>query len=767
MLRSFVNQLTVNKLSASLLVALVLCHFGSQRLAAAQVLVRPPEQVKKILKGGTIYLFTSPESCPACRHLDKRLRDSGQEEQAVVKYQGEIYSLPIARIDPWTKGTLNADELRALGYQDDGLPQFSMVYQGQVLGTPSAFDLDANAFDQIDKHKLMPLADESIERYESRVTGLVAEVRRNSELEFSQTLLALIGAEDIGEIHANAAFKPNTASHNVLILGTATLPLDNPLFTGMTIEKIQKVIAPLVLSKPIVLYGSGPLPHCDTCQVAPEKNKDSAAMSDQSATAAISENSETANQRQLIKYALTADASPTRANIASFFEAAKESRAEKNLIVLVGHGTKDGFPTWLNLQKLSPNEMGRMTKRSGATNVMVSGNCYGGIMANSVSCGFFAANPRVPASGCWEDAESGKSLKDYTSLFFESLNDESADYDRDGVLTFSEAHAHAIQHSVSHDKPYSTLDALADEFFEKNPQDRIERITSQFLVKLAQSHGSQEEIALAKTLLGNKKGTIQTDNSSGSAQIGPAAADYTYYNDEDKVEFHEVRPVDLETLMILGYDSSQPNSLEVMPSDDGTFGLFGRKWEHDFFEDLDLESAEAKQILDQLRTSSLRQSDPLDFGSFAAGEVVGNLDREDSAGIVFRQIKIKNFADFQALFKIKALPEDAKLESLYISTQEDGSRWVKYQSRSRQEKEKPTGFLVGDLRANLVERDGSLNDPKLKTLARRLIFKSKMSQQQAEELHDQYESVLACERQDFRKYLSGTTAEKTVGQQTW
>ncbi|WP_145078338.1 hypothetical protein [Aureliella helgolandensis] len=111
--------------------------------------------------------------------------------------------------------------------------------------------------------------------------------------------------------------------------------------------------------------------------------------------------------------------------------------------------------------------------------IMVMAQCYAGGFAHSIfdrgnqrnglaknlRVGFFAQQHDLAAAGCRPDIENDE---EYSSYFWGALVGRSrtghtihaADFDQDGVVTFSEAHGHAILASNTIDIPLRTTDAL-------------------------------------------------------------------------------------------------------------------------------------------------------------------------------------------------------------------------------------------------------------------------------------------------------------------
>lgn len=184
-----------------------------------------------------------------------------------------------------------------------------------------------------------------------------------------------------------------------------------------------------------------------------------------------------------------------------WFAALERQRTRRNLIIQVGHGGPSGLPLWGHLAELTPEELGRLHERSNARNVMVSGACFGGIFAESLSCGFFAARPDVVASGCQRSPEVVARSDDYLRWYFGSLAPEHegrADADNDGEISFNEAHWFAATR-LEHDQlPYSTFDALAERHFLESDNGLPDTVTVEALKQLGSGATAAERAALAQ-----------------------------------------------------------------------------------------------------------------------------------------------------------------------------------------------------------------------------------------------------------------------------
>jgi hypothetical protein len=200
------------------------------------------------------------------------------------------------------------------------------------------------------------------------------------------------------------------------------------------------------------------------------------------------------------------------ANVAAVFQSLSRTTSSRNLFVFVGHGGPDGAGLWGQVASLSPADLGVLHRHGKGDDVIVSGNCFGGVMARTMSCGFFAARPDIVASGCQADALEVAASRDYLKMFFASVTPEErarADADHDGEISFEEAHWFASVHGDSRNITYTTLDAIADDWFRDHPRDLPVRFTVADLHRLAEAASPAERQAVQR----------MTDGLTGSIEL--------------------------------------------------------------------------------------------------------------------------------------------------------------------------------------------------------------------------------------------------------
>ncbi len=410
-------------------------------------------EVKSIseLEGATYFLFTNPKGCAPCRALEKLMATTGQSAAVKVTLNNVTVQLAVKTLDPWIQDDKLLAEYEKLGYLKSGIPQFAIVKNGQILGVGHPQFKGTMASTLASQEQFLGEPNETVAAFVLRINKLFETSDFSSPVLFAVGLIE--NKFDLGDF----APEKKVSKNNVMIAGTGTLPLENPIFTAIT---FQKVLASLAILKPAnaptLFYGGGTSSLCDTCEesegIQPDPKK--------------TEAENYLARHRLIKFdGFKADTSFSEAAFAKYFEVIGTRSADSNLIIFIGHGSPNGAISWLNQKQISPEHFGKIISQSKAPTVLVSGNCFGGIMANQVECGFMAAPPNRMASGCYESAQQSRNAKDYVSEFFKSLEDSTADLNQDKNISLSEAHAYAVIHNNHFDHPYTSWDARAQQFF--------------------------------------------------------------------------------------------------------------------------------------------------------------------------------------------------------------------------------------------------------------------------------------------------------------
>jgi hypothetical protein len=178
----------------------------------------------------------------------------------------------------------------------------------------------------------------------------------------------------------------------------------------------------------------------------------------------------------------------TFGNLQSYFQELASLKDNKPLFLyFTGHGgknTKDldnnHFYLW-NDDSLSVKQLAKMLDKSPQKPVvMMMSQCFSGSFANFIyeggdpkrpvalqtRCGFFATIKTLPSVGCTPEVNEAD-YKDYSSSFFAGLSGRdrmgkkvaSADYNKDGKISYIEAHAFAKVDEKTRDFPISTSES--------------------------------------------------------------------------------------------------------------------------------------------------------------------------------------------------------------------------------------------------------------------------------------------------------------------
>ena len=264
----------------------------------------------------------------------------------------------------------------------------------------------------------------------------------------------------------------NHGTSRVTFIGTGNGPETNPIFIGYTMRTISEILPKFIglsANSIVTLYGSGKVILND----ATERNF--------------------LGRPNLVRLNFVhPDSTFTPENLAKIYDDNEKGNAKNSLFIYSGHGSDDGITTWGAQNKLGPNDLQNLNQQSAhVNNVIVSGVCHGGIFAHVAKCGFFGASPTTNASGCWESKDAD--IKDYASNFFKAIADS-----RNPRMSFEEAHWRAVLAGETTDTPYTTIDALADEYFKKFPDRLKDSIGLTELLSLNQYSSNGEKTVLKR-----------------------------------------------------------------------------------------------------------------------------------------------------------------------------------------------------------------------------------------------------------------------------
>jgi hypothetical protein len=423
-------------------------------MGAATGLVRAADWQVVLLK---------PRNCDTCVFVEEILKRRAQLQQVTLTDgAGGQVTAPILRRSPPELSAQEWSELRALPYFDEMLWRRQSARSAHVL---------------LKRDGVIVAAGDIIESADLRTQRLPTSVTtpgdrtdfvtvRNSHSAYVSDLylrswnldwyyrLALdpgIGRSRNEAWITSAAGKPSLqlGAANVVLASTASGAADNEIFNAIRIEEIRDILTGALAVKPgqlNVYYGGGSARGSNALEVR--------------------------EQRMGLVRRDVEGASPFTPDAAlGIFESIRAKPGSRNLVVLIGHGNPDGAGMWSSPVALSPASLRSLHEYGGGDDVLVSGNCFGGVMARAMSCGFFGARPDVVATGCQADAAEVAQSRDYLHVFFSSLKPDShktVDADGDGVISFAEAHWHASTAGDARNITYTSVDALADAWFEAN-----------------------------------------------------------------------------------------------------------------------------------------------------------------------------------------------------------------------------------------------------------------------------------------------------------
>lgn len=270
---------------------------------------------------------------------------------------------------------------------------------------------------------------------------------------------------------------------NVMLMSTASGAADNEIFNALRIEEIREALAQSLsfdTRQLRVFYGSG---------------------NPQGANALEVRN----GRLELVRRNVEGAQPFTPETAARIFQSIKARPGSRNLLVLVGHGSPEGAGMWGSPLPLSPVAMRELHEHGGGDDVLVSGNCFGGVMARTTSCGFFGARPDIVATGCQADAVEVAQSRDYLHIFFSGLAPGArrlVDKDGDGAVSFAEAHWYASTEGDIRNITYTSIDALADTWFDANGSSAPRSLSVREILALADAGTTPESSTLRDLLVG-------------------------------------------------------------------------------------------------------------------------------------------------------------------------------------------------------------------------------------------------------------------------
>jgi hypothetical protein len=284
-------------------------------------------------------------------------------------------------------------------------------------------------------------------------------------------------------LQSTDALLPALGTRNVMLMSTASSASDNEIFNALRIEEIRTRLTESIgtpTEQIRVFYGGENAHGANALEV--RDGRFSLVRRDVAGAKAFTPNA-----------------------VQNIFASIRARPASRNLLVLIGHGAPEGAGMWSSLAPLAPSALRALHEQSAGDNVLVSGNCFGGVMARATSCGFFGARPDIVATGCQADAAEVAQSRDYLHTFFSAIAPGAirlVDANKDGVVSFAEAHWYAGIEGDVRNVPYTTVDALADAWFDSQPAGLPRTLTAKEVLDLAKTAPPAEARTLGTLLAG-------------------------------------------------------------------------------------------------------------------------------------------------------------------------------------------------------------------------------------------------------------------------
>jgi hypothetical protein len=444
-------------------------------------------------------VLLKPRDCTTCIFVEEILKRSAQLQQAVLQDgAGGQVTAPILRRTSAELSAQEWKELRALPWFDEPLwRQRTAARSAQILLKRDGVIMSAGDIaDSADLHGsrfpediTMPdTGSDPAKVVNARAIYATDLFRRSWNLDWFYRLAldpSILRSRYGGNWIAGS---PETlpqplGTTNVLLVSTASGAADNEIFNALRIEEIRDVLTQSLALNPAqlrVFYG-GDNPYAANAL-------------------------EVRGGRMSLVRRDVAGSNPFAPDTAMrIFQSIHARPGSRNLLVLVGHGNPDGAGMWGSPTPLAPPTLRTLHEHGGGDDVLVSGNCFGGVMARASSCGFFGARPDIVATGCQADAALVAQSQDYLHMFFSSLTPaarKAADADGDGVISFAEAHWYASTVGDARNVTYTSIDALADNWFDTHPETLPPSLTVGEIKTLARVSPPAEAQALGALLAG-------------------------------------------------------------------------------------------------------------------------------------------------------------------------------------------------------------------------------------------------------------------------
>lgn len=437
-------------------------------------------------------VLLKPRGCNYCGYLEEALKRSAQIRQAVLDDgAGGQITVPIVRRDSSELSAQEWQELRALPYFDErrwrtqtseGAAQVLLKRDGVIASAgdiAESADLRSASFPG---EITMPNVGSDLFAVRDARSKFITDLYLGSWNLSWFYRLALnpdvrSSRTTSGWITANAGtLMPPLGPVNVMLMSTASGAADNEIFNALRIEEIRDALTPALVAPAQlhIFYGGGNAPGANALEL-----RDGRAALIRRDVAGATANTPDAVQR--------------------IFQSIRAQPGSHNLLVLIGHGNPDGAGMWNSPVPLAPATLRALHEYGGGDDVLVSGNCFGGVMARAMSCGFFGARPDIVATGCQADAAAVAQSRDYLHTFFSALAPGAkrlVDTDGDGVVSFVEAHWYASLEGDVRNVTYTSVDAMADAYFDAH----ADALPRNFTVREALALTTDAPAAEAKTL---------------------------------------------------------------------------------------------------------------------------------------------------------------------------------------------------------------------------------------------------------------------------
>jgi hypothetical protein len=411
-------------------------------------------------------VLLKPRGCANCTYVEEILKRSAQMQQAVLEdgKGGEVTAV-IQRRPSSDLSSQEWSELRALPWFDESLwRQQAAGRSAQVLLKRDGVVVAAGDITESADLRGARLPVELTQPDDDRDPMAVRNARaafmsdlflRSWNLSWFYRLALdpalLVSRATSAWIAAHpGTLAPPLVAANVLLMSTASGAADNEIFNALRIEEIREVLLQSLALEPSqlrIFYGGGNPRGTNALEVRD-------------------------GRIGLVRRNVTGSSPFTPEAALHIFQSIRARPGSRNLLVLIGHGSPEGAGVWGGALPLAPATMRALHEHGGGDDVLVSGNCFGGVMARATSCGFFGARPDIVATGCQADAAEVAQSRDYLHVFFASLTPSArkvADANGDGDISFAEAHWHASTEGDNRNITYTSIDALADAWFEAQP----------------------------------------------------------------------------------------------------------------------------------------------------------------------------------------------------------------------------------------------------------------------------------------------------------